>query len=103
MQGRAKYNTEMAFKVSTSPDTIGLDEIGMYLKKGRTYRHGSEQYPIMLWHRLSRATEVKGYKVVEGRGSRDWADVEKAFEHLKELGTDEALLYEKNRSISCKG
>lgn len=94
-KARAKYNTEMAFKVSTSPDTIGLDEIGMYLKKGEDIQAWLGTVSNYAMAQIIQGNEVKGYKVVEGRGSRDWADVEKAFEHLKELGTDEALLYER--------
>lgn len=39
--------------------------------------------------------EVPGWKAVEGRGSREYADLDKAFAHLKEKGIDEALLYDR--------
>jgi hypothetical protein len=38
---------------------------------------------------------VPGWKAVEGRGSRIYADQDKAFEHLKTSGIDEAMLYER--------
>ncbi len=39
--------------------------------------------------------EIAGFKVVEGRGSRDWADLDAAFAALQERGIAEALLYER--------
>ena len=32
---------------------------------------------------------------MEGRGSRDWTDMDKAFDTLKENGIDEAILWER--------
>ena len=52
---------------------------------------------------IIQGNEVKGYKSSRRQGSRDWADVEKAFEHLKELGTDEALLYERTALSVAEG
>jgi len=39
--------------------------------------------------------DIPGWKAVEGRGSRAWADVDSAFTVLKERGIDEALLWER--------
>ena len=38
--------------------------------------------------------DVPGWKAVEGRGSRDWTDMEKAFEALQVQGIDRAVLWE---------
>jgi hypothetical protein len=38
---------------------------------------------------------VPGWKAVEGRGSRSFADLDAAFAHLKEKGIDEAVLYDR--------
>lgn len=38
---------------------------------------------------------IPGFKVVEGRGSRDWADLDTAFKTLQERGVAEALLWER--------
>ena len=38
---------------------------------------------------------IPGYKVVEGRTSRAWTDVDKAFAMLQERGVPEALLWER--------
>lgn len=39
--------------------------------------------------------EITGWKAVEGRGSREWADLDTAFAALPERGIDAALLYER--------
>lgn len=36
-----------------------------------------------------------GWKAVEGRGTREYADLDAAFAHLKDKGIDEAVLYER--------
>lgn len=42
-----------------------------------------------------KGNEVPGWKAVEGRGSRVWTDMDKAFNALKEKGIDETVLWEK--------
>ena len=39
--------------------------------------------------------EIPGYKAVEGRGSREFTDLDRAFKVLMENGTEEAMLYNK--------
>lgn len=39
--------------------------------------------------------EITGFKVVEGRGSRDWTDLDAAFATLQQRGVAEAMLYER--------
>lgn len=39
--------------------------------------------------------EIPGFKAVEGRGSRDWVDLDAAFKTLQERGVAEAMLYER--------
>ncbi|MBR1780475.1 MAG: DUF2800 domain-containing protein [Oscillospiraceae bacterium] len=47
--------------------------------------------------------EIAGYKVVEGRGSRDWADLDNAFRILsQQRGVAEALLWER-KPVSVAG
>ena len=38
---------------------------------------------------------IPGYKAVEGRGSREWTDMDQAFKILQDAGIDEAVLYER--------
>lgn len=39
--------------------------------------------------------EIAGFKAVEGRGTREWSDLDTAFRTLQEKGVAEALLYER--------
>ncbi len=39
--------------------------------------------------------EISGFKVVEGRGGREWSDLDTAFKVLQDRGLDEALLWER--------
>lgn len=39
--------------------------------------------------------EISGFKVVEGRGSREWADLDTAFAALAQRGVMEAMLWER--------
>lgn len=39
--------------------------------------------------------EIPGFKAVEGRGSRDWVDLDTAFKTLQERGVAEAMLWER--------
>lgn len=39
--------------------------------------------------------DIAGFKAVEGRGSREWNDLDAAFKTLQERGVAEALLYER--------
>lgn len=38
---------------------------------------------------------IPGFKAVEGRGSREWTDMDQAFKILQDAGIDEAVLYER--------
>jgi len=42
-----------------------------------------------------RGGEIPGFKAVEGRGSREYVDIDKAFAHLTANAIEEALLYER--------
>ena len=44
---------------------------------------------------LLQGGEIPGWKLVEGRGSREWADLDAAFEALPTRGVDAALLWER--------
>ena len=39
--------------------------------------------------------KITGFKAVEGRGSRDWTDLDAALQILQERGVAEAMLYER--------
>ena len=46
--------------------------------------------------------EIAGFKAVEGRGTREWSNLDAAFKALQERGVAEALLYER-KPVSVAG
>jgi len=77
------------------PPIIGWDEVGEVLRKAEgIVSWYNDLKELALTHILD-GGEVPGWKAVEGRGSRQYADIDKAFEALKAAGIDEAILYER--------
>lgn len=103
-RARADYNVKLAFEtVSTSgdpvinmpPAVLSADEIGKYLKWGTDVAKWLEDLKDYALSQALLGHEVPGWKAVEGRGSRDWTDQDKAFEIITSSGTPEAMLYER--------
>ena len=70
-------------------------EIGDVLTRGRelvAWIKDLEDYALSA---ALAGREISGYKVVEGRGSREWADVDAAFAALQQRGVAEAMLWER--------
>ena len=77
------------------PPIIGWDEVGDVLRKAEgIVSWYNDLKELALTHILD-GGDVPGWKAVEGRGSRQYADLDKAFETLKAAGIDEAILYER--------
>lgn len=77
------------------PPIIGWDEVGEVLKQAEgIVSWYNDLKELALTHILD-GGDVPGWKAVEGRGSRQYADLDKAFETLKSAGIDEAILYER--------
>lgn len=71
------------------------EELAVYLKAGAILK---EWYADITEHALNlclNGVEVPGYKAVNGRSSREFTDLDAAFEKLKASGIDEAVLYER--------
>lgn len=71
------------------------EELAEYLKKGALLK---DWYSDITEHALSlclNGIEVPGYKAVNGRSSREFTDLDAAFDTLKANGIDEAVLYER--------
>lgn len=94
-RARAEKNVELAFAVGRKPPLISAEEMGEYLKKGKDVAKWlSDLKDIALADCLAGKT-VPGWKAVEGRGSRDWTDLDKAFGALTSSGIAEAILWER--------
>lgn len=72
-----------------------IEELAAYLKAGALLK---DWYADITEHALSlclAGNDVPGYKAVNGRGSREFTDLDAAFEKLKANGIAEAVLYER--------
>ena len=101
-----RARTEMLLKLTahtdTDPKLLSNDELGDVLRQGATlesWYKGLKEYALT---EALAGRKISGFKVVEGRGSRDWKDADKAFETLKERGVEDALLWER-KPVSVAG
>ena len=80
---------------TVSPSIMTDAEIGDALARGRAlvaWVRDLEEYAL---DACLKGKKIEGFKVVEGRGSREWADTDKAFATLQQRGISEAVLYER--------
>ena len=94
-RARAEKDVELAFLVGTDPRLLSNEELGQYLLKGRDVAKWlSDAQDAALADCLA-GKEVPGWKAVEGRGSRDWTDMDKAFGALTSNGISDTILWER--------
>ena len=77
-------------------------QVGAILTKARgleSWVHDLEQYALTT---SLQGGHIPGWKVVEGRGSRNWIDQDNAFAQLQQRGVAEAVLYER-KAVSVPG
>jgi hypothetical protein len=94
-RARVEQFSALADFVSLKPPLLTNEEVGQMLEKGQhveTWIKALKEYALT---ECLKGNEVAGWKAVEGRGSRSYVDIDKAFAHLKENGIDDALLYER--------
>lgn len=70
-------------------------EIGDVLTRGRELKAWIKDLEDYALSAALAGREISGYKVVEGRGSREWADLDAAFAALQQRGVAEAMLWER--------
>lgn len=94
-RARAEHNVKMAFPPLNLPPLITDEEVGDYLTKGEDLAAWLNDLKDYALGQCLAGKDIPGWKAVEGRGSRGWTDMDKAFEILEESGIDEAVLYER--------
>ncbi len=77
------------------PQLIPDDEIGEVLTRAASLQKWVTALQDYAFNAAMSGRRISGYKLVEGRTSRDWVDQDKAFETLMERGVPEALLWER--------
>jgi len=77
------------------PPIISWEEVGEILRKADGIVSWYNDLKELALSHILDGGDVPGWKAVEGRSSRVYADLDKAFEALKAAGIDEAILYER--------
>lgn len=96
-QCRARANEFLALEDFglKDPQLLSDAEIGQILEKAMDLESWVKALKDYALGETLKGKEIPGWKAVEGRGQRNFVDIEKAFEHLKANGIDEAMLYER--------
>jgi hypothetical protein len=95
-RARSDYDVKQAFAIGELPPLISIEEVGerlLAMEDVVKYQKDLQEYALA---QCLAGNEVSGWKAVEGRGSRDWTDMDAAFEKLTKSGViEEAILWEK--------
>lgn len=97
-RARAEANVQLAFSPDKGklPPLITSAEAGSYLLQGEDVEKWLKDLKEWALAECLSGKSVPGWKAVEGRGSRDWTDMDAAFEKLTKTGiTEESMLWEK--------
>ncbi len=97
-QARAQENVKLAFSsdIGKLPPLITNEQMGKYLIQGNDVAKWLSDLQDCALAECLAGHEVPGWKAVEGRASRDWTDMDQAFDTLVRRGvTQEAMLWER--------
>jgi hypothetical protein len=94
-RARAEYNINLYFD---APETALLTpgEAGKMLQKAQDIKTWLEDLASFVFKGLFGGEEIEGWKLVEGRSIRKFADENRVVELMKSAGYAEELLYEKH-------
>lgn len=94
-RARSEQYTALADFEAKKPELLTDEEVGAILEKAvgiESWVKSLKDYALSV---ALGGGNVPGWKAVEGRGSRNFTDLDKAFEHLQSNNIDEAMLYER--------
>lgn len=95
-RARAEENVRLAFAVGKKPPLISNEEVGKYLQMGEDVAKWLKDLQEYALSECLAGKDIPGWKAVEGRGAREWTDMDAAFEKLVSDGVVEGpLLWEK--------
>ena len=96
-RARSEENVKLAFApgFGKMPPLISNEDMGQYLLQGADVAKWLSDLQDCALAECLAGKEVPGWKAVEGRGGRDWTDMDQAFDTLKENGINEAILWER--------
>lgn len=95
-RARAEENVRLAFFTDKLPPLISNEEVGQYLEKGEDVAKWLEKLKEYALKECLAGKTVPGWKAVEGRGGREWTDIDTAFDRLIKSGlAPEEMLWER--------
>lgn len=94
-RARAEQYTALEDFKQMKPPLISNEEVGDILKKAENIESWVKALKDYALAECLKGQDIAGWKAVEGRGSRAYTDMDKAFAHLQEKGIKEAILYER--------
>lgn len=94
-RARVEHMLDAGSKAPIKPPLITWDEVGDVLKRADGIVKWYEALKKAALAEVLKGGQVAGWKAVEGRGSRDYADLDAAFAYLKEKGIEDAVLYDR--------
>lgn len=92
---RAEYNLSIAKDDFRKPPLLSDEEIGEVLRRADELQHWVKDVGDYALEQALAGKQYNGWKLVEGRSVRKYADDLKVAEALKAAGYDEAMLYER--------
>lgn len=92
---RAEYNLSIAKDDFRKPPLLSDEEIGDVLRRADELQHWVKDVGDYALEQALAGKQYDGWKLVEGRSVRKYADDLKVAEALKAAGYDEAMLYER--------
>lgn len=92
---RAEYNLSIAKDDFRKPPLLRDEEIGEILRRADELQHWVKDVGDYALEQALAGKQYDGWKLVEGRSVRKYADDLKVAEALKAAGYDEAMLYER--------
>lgn len=94
-RARADFNTALEDFTDKKPPVLSNAEVGELLQRGQDLVKWLSDLQDYALRECLAGNEIPGWKAVEGRGSRQYKDVDAAFRLLIEKGIDEAMLYQR--------
>lgn len=95
---RAEHNVKLAFSpdLGKKPPLISNGQMGEYLRLGAGVAKWLSELKDCALAECLAGNEVPGWKAVEGRSTREWTDMDAAFEVLEKSGVaPEEMLWER--------
>lgn len=99
---RARMMLQLEPMMGQEPPILTDDQVGNILARALNLQKWVESLQEYALSAALEGRRIAGFKVVEGRGSRDWNDLNVAFQTLQERGVAEAMLYER-KPVSVAG